>query len=282
MNEQFRISTENGVMNVTAPIDAYAAGRQAAQESRRMNAGRRIPQLSPMLIELSEQRTVWIFNVSPKEFKRYMGSTGTFTILACEQGKDYSTPLRIKGIVEEPVPKNEHSMELQMDPGQYVAEQIVGIGKMLKPADCLTRYGVFIAESNPPRKELVSAATEEFRKTCQVLVNEMNDAWALGPEKRKEVQTDEHIMAAHILEYSPKQCPWMGILPDAREDRKACPGCGTPYVVGVQKCSSGSCGFILDRPAYEASVLNGDYGQPAMEQLMARKRANEAKTTTAK
>jgi hypothetical protein len=240
-------------MNETLAISANEASRQAAAYQRRMNGGRTIPQVLPLLQKISDEKKVFIYNVGPFQYTRHMGSTGTFTIPACLEGAAVSEPIVIDGIVTEPVPVDEKTMTLMQDEGRYVAEQIIGDGKFLRPEDSLVHRGVFVSDTRPPKKAEIEAATQKLRGFMQGKVSEMNDAYAMGPNKRIEVQTNEHYIAARYLGYTEQECPWLQNTA-APATRKNCEGCGEAYVVGIMKCKS--CGYILDKEKYEKNKAN--------------------------
>lgn len=235
-------------MNETLAISATEAARQAGAFQRRMNGGRTIPVVLPLLQKISEEKKVYIYNVGPFQYTRHMGSTGTFTIPACADGASVSEPIVIDGIVTEPIPVDEKSMTLLQDEGRYVADQIIGDGKFLRPEDSLVHRGVFVSDTRPPKKADIEAAVAKLRLFLQGKVSEMNDAYAMGPNKRIEVQTNEHFIAARYLGYTEQQCPWLHNTA-APANRKDCEGCGESYVVGIMKCKS--CGYILDEEKYK-------------------------------
>jgi hypothetical protein len=240
---------------VSLPISAEQAHKEAIAYAKRMNAGRYVPPVLPMLQKLSDETKCYIFNVSPMRYTRHMGSTGTFVIEAKEEGKDYSEPLVIPGIFFEPVPKNEAAMELQQDEGRYIAQQIIGTGKHLKESDSLTKYGVFISDTNPPNKKDLAKATAMFHKYCQILVNEANAAWGLGQAKFNESRNNEWFMAAGILGFTAQQLAWLGQA-EAPQNRDKCQGCGRSYVVGTLKCE---CGYVLDLDGFKKAKAEGRY-----------------------
>lgn len=271
MNEQVRFSSSGpGQITAMAPTDFEKAQRAVTQEMRRNNGGRRIEGISALQRQVAQEKQLYIFNVGPFTIPRPQGSLGMFTVPACEEGKRYSVPLVIPGIVFEPVIKNEKVMTQQSDDGNYVADEILGVGIGHRPIDSLLNLGCFKSLTNPPSQKDVDAAKERLRAHFQRMVNEMNDAHAMGPAERMKVQTQDHVMAARYLGYTEEQCLWLSGSA-APANRANCPGCGGSYIVGVQKCANGNCGFILDRVAYEQSVMDGDYGETARESLLKRK-----------
>jgi hypothetical protein len=263
MNESVRISTNGGTLTLSAPLGIGDAEKAARTEQMRMNSGRRMPTISPLQARASDENKVYIYNVGPFQIPRYMGSNGVYTIPPCPEGKAHSEPLVIPGLVTELVINNEHSMRVQSDDGDYFADQVLGIGVGMKPKESPVHLGAFRSTLNPPGKEEVAEANRLFRDHCQRKVNEMNDAFAIGPEKVKEIKTPEHVMMARLLGLTETDCPWLkGSAAPA--NRETCGGCGKPYVVGIERCE---CGRVLDRPAFIKSVEEGMYPGITLESM---------------
>lgn len=232
----------------TLTVTAEQADREARGYLRKMNAGRIVPKLPKMLEAVSKEKKVYLFNVGPWPHERHLGSLGPFFIPACEKGKEYSAPLAIPGIVVEPYPENERKMALHQEEGQYIAEQILGVGPHLAKNNSFVKFGVFISQTEKPSKADLEKARAALRDYYQELVREANSAHAQGPKTKEETIQEKHFLAARELDYSEAECPW---LKDAQAPaaRDRCEGCGTVYTVGVIVCPT--CRFILDPEKYE-------------------------------
>ncbi|MGH9343302.1 MAG: hypothetical protein ACRD3Y_03110 [Bryobacteraceae bacterium] len=233
----------------TAPnlrITADEADRSARAFVRAQNRGRRVPELPPMLKKISDEQTVTICNVGPWAHKRALGSLGEFFIPACPKGEAYAAARPLPGIVVEPIPVDERNFELRQEEGRYVAEQIVGIGKMLAPGNSFVKYGVFIAAAKEPTKKELDAARAELRKHYQELVQEARSAYAQGPKETEATIRETHRLAARELNLADE--PWL--VTANPEARQKCPACGTMAAAEVILCPN--CKFIFDEKKYAA------------------------------
>ena len=142
-----------------------------------------IPPLPKLLDELPPVR---IFNVFNHEWQVAKGSLGTFTVPTCEEWSVCSRPLEIPAVVKEAVcirAKDPHEgqgriFEWRLYDGREVAADILGIGRFDRPADALSRYGVFVAAQQQPSGEEIEAARFELYKTCTRMVAEGNEFWS--------------------------------------------------------------------------------------------------------
>jgi len=231
-------------MPETLRISAREAAQMAAAEQRQMNNGRQIDRMPAVLEQFAETNKIYLYNVGPWSHRREMGSLGAFYIPACEDGKEYSRPLTLPGIVTEPYPVSENQMALHQEDGGYIAEQILGVGKMRRPDESLAPLGVFISTTNPPGKAEIARARAALDGYYRHLVQEADAAWAQGPKMAEEtIQPKLHFLAARRLNLTETECPWLKNAATAA-DRKNCDGCGTPYAVGIILCPQ--CRYILD------------------------------------
>jgi hypothetical protein len=225
------------------------------KQNRALNASRYIPQMDPMVREVSEANRVYIFNVGPWSHVRAMGSAGTYLIPACLPDKPYSKPLIINGIENEVYPINETECAVLPKsgrPGQLrgdgsgllFAQQLLGEGPMLDRRQSLRNFGVFISSTQVPSEEDLQAARLALAERRQALVAEANEIYLTDRNNAAKLITKEwHHKAAIDLGRTKEECPWLGdvILP---AERKKCGGCGTPYEVGIAICPV--CKNILD------------------------------------
>ena len=128
-------------------ITADQAAQNVALATRRQRTQRRLPAPAPSIAKVAEENQIYIFNVSPWRFDVMLGSWGTYHVPACEPGQPYACGTPIPGIYHEPIPVNESNFQLESIEGNYVAEQILGIGKNLSGNTSLVRLGVFKSTS---------------------------------------------------------------------------------------------------------------------------------------
>jgi len=236
-------------------VNAQEALRSAQDEQRRMNKSRFIPPMLDMVQQVSEKAKIYIFNVGPWAHQRLMGSLGSFIVRACPEGKEYSEPLVLDGIVSELYPINEGEYKRTMEDGYAIAQQILGVGPHLSPRNSFVPYGVFISRSNPPEKHEIKAAKEKLREKFLELVTEADLAYSQGPKAAEEtIRPETHFVAARALRKTEAECAWLKNA-QAPAERAECPGCGAVHKVGVMKCRE--CGFILDQKRYSEAVKAG-------------------------
>lgn len=210
------------------PISANEAFGRAAAETRNTNR-KSVPELSPMIKEMSDKQSVHIYNVGPWAHRRIMGSLGTYIIPACAPGQPYAEMSALPGVFSEPViGASVNDMELRIEPGggRYVAEQILGIGKMLAPKDSLEHVGVFIGaiegpDARPTKPEL-EQARKKLREYYLALVNQAKRAYEKGPKEAEQTISDKHRLAAAELKLEDE--PWMSYK--LSSGNKRCELCG--------------------------------------------------------
>lgn len=245
---------QQGQQQPLQPWSPAIADRVYADQ-RAMNASRHIPDTPEMFREISESRRVFIFNVGPWSHSRELGSAGTFRIPACAEGKEYSTPVVIEGVEQEPYPINEVECKMLMTEGIALANQVLGEGPFVPKSSSFRPFGVFISSSNPPKKEDVAAARQALGEKYVELVAAAADAYQMGPQAAKEtIRPEWHFVAARALRKSEAECPWLANT-QAPAARNECPGCGTVYKVGIIKC--GNCQMILDKKKFDQAVKDG-------------------------
>lgn len=223
--------------------------------TRAMNSSRYIPPTPDIYREVSEKHRLYIFNVGPWPHVREMGSAGTFRIPACPKGEQYSEPVIVNGVAEEPYPINEAECKILMTDGRAMAQQILGEGPMIARSQSFSPYGVFIAASNPPDKDELRAARQKLNEKYVELVGLAQEAFQMGPQAAREtIRPEWHFVAARALRKSEAECPWLANTQSPAE-RNECPGCGTVYKVGIIKC--GNCQMILDKKKFDQAVKDG-------------------------
>ena len=241
------------------PITADQAGRAVQQFVRGQNRSRVMPQSPPMLQQFSKDNTVHIWNVGPWDHIRELGSAGVFRIAACPEGQEFAGPLSIPGLVEEPIPVDEQHFELRQEPGggRYIAEQIIGVGMMLRKQDALTHFGVFIGEVMgfpggkipTPGKAELRKAKDELDEHYRKLIVEAREADAISPSDPRYAEMrgsigERHYQAARSLNLTDEH--WM--MAAHPQGRAKCPFCTAQIDAGAVKCPN--CKEIVDAKGY--------------------------------
>lgn len=234
-------------------IEARIAAEQAVLNGRH----RFIPQTPEIFRKASEANRVYIINVGPWAHVRELGSAGTFRIPACPEGREYSDPVVIDGVVDEPYPINEAECKMIQTSGGDLAGQIIGEGPFIPKASSFAPFGVFISPAPVPTKEQIAKANAALQQKHLDHIREANAAFMKDPTNKDGIiQAAYHVVSAHALKKSKAECPWLGesLAPAGRDN---CPSCGAVYNVGIMKCKD--CGFILDKKRYDQAVKEGRF-----------------------
>jgi hypothetical protein len=256
----------------TFPINAETARQMVSQYVRSQNHGRRIPEMPKMLESFSKENTVHIYSVGPWSHTRDLGSAGSFRVPACEADKEYAGPLSIPGIVNELIPVD-GQFELRQEPGggEYLAQQVIGVGPHLPPSNSFARYGIFIGKVRGfptgkapiPSKLELAAANADLAEYFMELVLSARSASAKGQkEKESEIRSGLHDVAARALasekfgfQLNLDNEDWIVNTTPTR--REKCVACGTMNESSVVLCAN--CKFILKSKEYEA--LKGGFAK---------------------
>jgi len=235
------------------PVTADKALQILSKWQQRQNRGRRVPQLSELEKQSNRDNAVHIYNVGPwEETTNDQGTLGTFHLIACPPNERYVRCLILDGTVSELVIDDETKFKRQGDPGRFVAEDILGLGKMRDRKRSLIHKGFFVGskvgpDAIPLEKEL-SSAKALLRAYMLGIFKDHDDAWALGPEKFSQVSSVDGIMAARYLERV--EVGWMKSSNPTHNVK--CPKCGTRSEPDVMMCPTMNCNHIFDVARYVA------------------------------
>ncbi len=231
-------------------ISAAEATAVAVQEQRVMNASRFIPETPDMYRRAAQANRLYIFNVGPWAHLRELGSAGSFRIPACPADREYSDPVVVNGVVEEPYPITEVECKQILTEGAALAGQIIGEGPFIAKASSFVPYGVFLSPTPVPSREALATANAALQRQHAKHIREADEAYMRDPANKLGVIQDAwHLVSAHALKKSPAECRWMG-QSVAPAERSNCPGCGEVYNVGILRHS---CGWFFDRAKWEAN-----------------------------
>lgn len=213
------------------PHDTPAALHAAREREAAMNGSLTYSPDQPLA---SANYEVFIFNVGALQHKVEKGSVGTYTILACEPGAEYSEPTVIPGIVHDSY-FIEQEMKTHSVKGEFMAQDIVHptIGATWSFGQNLDDLGVFWTLNNPPTPAEVAAARTKMEATYRRLLTVATSLETTG--KLDEITPLMRIAAAYFGE----DRPWNRIYKKTFE----CPGCGEPAKPGIIRHP---CGFIFD------------------------------------
>lgn len=244
------------------------AARQAA-----LNRAKRPAYIPKAVIAESDRKKLYIFNVGPKRHEGNGASYGAMMIPAClpvdaevpkgYKGKpgEYSEPLVIPGLPHEYYNKEGNTLDVQFhgdgemeEPGYDFACQIIGgftdhrgqfNGKMLAQRNSLQKFGVGISRVWPPSREDIELARKKMLAEYAVMVNEANEAHALGKFSSLGA-TDDYFIAARALGKTAKDCRWMEFSAEAAPRKtKNCPECAEEIMAEARRCRF--CGSVFSK-----------------------------------
>lgn len=107
-----------------------------------------IPPVPDELLDFAKANPVYIFNVSPETFHVEHPLVGRLTIKACEDGKPYSEPTIIPGLLPYGVRVEMQTADLRHESGRQFAVDIIGVGAFKDRRYSLMRRGIFIAAND--------------------------------------------------------------------------------------------------------------------------------------
>ena len=177
---------------------------------------------------------IYIFNVGPLQHRVEKGSAGTYIVLACETGEEFSEPTVLPRLVGDSyVVENE--MKTHYVSGEFMAQDIVHptIGANWSFGQNLDDLGVFWTKNKKPLPAELHAARGKMEVTFRKLL-----AMATTIETNGNLNDITPLMRIAATYYGEDR-PWNRVYRKLAE----CPGCGEPVKAGIIKHA---CGFIFD------------------------------------
>lgn len=210
----------------------------------------RILPMKLQVIENLKSEKIHVFNVGPWGQTVNTGSTGTFNIPACPEGKPYVEMLVQSGktgqweapiaiIMEEYVIKSEDEMASLTEDGWNFAQQMLGLGRGQHPARRLTRFGIFASRNAEPTKQELADAHLALEAECREIVKWAGDTYSTDRKLfARAVRPEVHFVAAKVLgRDNPVDSPWM--LDANPVGRVKCKMCGRNCDPDVATCEAG-------------------------------------------
>ena len=225
-----------------ARISAQEAHRIIADEQRQLNNGRTLPPTLERIRLLMRDETFSICNVGPWSYRPERAALSIF-IPGYDPAKDAE---KLGYAKSEPMPTGRREAKILdekeftwfEDDGRMVARDLIGVGFGLHPMNSLVQYGVFVPEGKDPTKEEIQTARLALAKYYDRLIEEARDAYDKGPEERKAVICDRHLLAARVRGLDEK---W--VHHQHTQESVQCKMCGSFNPAGIAKCK---CGAIID------------------------------------
>lgn len=234
-------------MAVTAEEAAVAIRQEKQAGSRRLGFNMHLPPTLARVRRLQAEEVVFICNVGPWARLIESATLKSFLVGAYDPAKD---PRKLGYVKSNPIPgifrhayiASEDSFGYFEDDGKQIAQEAIGIGFGLHPMNSIVREGFFVPENDDPTPDEVMKARGALSNYIDELIGEARDAYDKGPEERKAVIGDRHLLAARTRGIDEK---W--VHHQHTQESIRCSMCGKYNPAGVAKCQ---CGSILDVELY--------------------------------
>lgn len=218
------------------------------------------------ITRIAESNLIYIYNVSPYSYTIQHPLIGRLTIPACPEGKKYSEPAILKGLIPYGVREQMTSAELRHQSGRELAVDLLGIGPFKQPANSMLNWGVFIAADDTfdsaksadiktapntylslpawvkngklgkvPTEKEIRKANELFEKTDFSLIAEADGFANQGPQALINISSRHR----EALRRRGQQRPWDAPLQTMID----CPGCQAKIAPGSVVHT---CGAVLN------------------------------------
>lgn len=209
-------------------------------------------------------KPVYIYNIyNRKHLVHGMPGRGTYLIPACPEGKPYSEPCVIPGIVADEFDLADGQGNMATNPleGLKVARDIVGITSAQPELGVMDpnreNWGVFIAEGEKPTDKELERAKKKLVAFMTIILNEGDKA---ARDTRAGVKENPIVQIHYDAAVYLKQKRDWNATPEQRQD---CPGCGENIKPNIAKCPH--CGAILDKIKAIELGLIPDVTEPKKE-----------------
>ena len=234
-------------MPVTAQEAAEALRTEKQAGSQRLGYHMHLPPTLARVRRLMREENVFICNVGPWPRLIESATLKSFFVPAYDPKQDteklrYVKSAPIPGIFRHAYIANEDSFGYYEDDGKQIALEAIGIGFGLHPMNSIVREGFFVPERDEPTSQERGAARAALSDYIDSLIEEARDAYDKGPEERKAVIGDRHLLAARLRGIDER---W--VHHQHTQESVRCSMCGKYNPAGVAKCQ---CGSILDVELY--------------------------------
>jgi hypothetical protein len=207
------------------PVGAVDQDIKTALEQYQKRSQFRAPDIPDFVQEMAKQKQHYIYNVGPFAWPVSHGTTGSFTIPACDEGKPYSKPLILDGIVFETYIVAEGTLASYQWDGKKIALETLGVGQRRSPVQSLIAWGCFLAEGEKPTSAELKAANDALDQKASDLVSEARLAWQQNQATAWQTITKAHRYGATRLKLSASDDKWLGEYSPTKEVQ-----CGACFV----------------------------------------------------
>jgi hypothetical protein len=221
-------------------------------------------------VKLAPSYRIFIFNLSPLEWKIEKGSAGTFIIKGCDPGEPYSEPLILPSVVQDSY-FIENEMKTHSVSGEFMAQDIIRptIGANWSFGQNLDDLGVFWTKNATPTEKEMGVARTKMEATFRKLLSIATSIETSG--RLDDITPLMRISASYFGE----DRPWNRVYRKLSD----CPGCGEPVKAGIIKHH---CGFVFDPDrALLATMITPEQHKTIMDQLKKKDTADTRKPARA-
>ena len=232
-------------------VSAAEAAQIIRNEQRSMNAAILPPTLA-RIQRLMQEETFPICNVGPWEYRQERGCIQVYIPKYDPKHdphkKGYAESAPFPVIRREAVNKSMEPNDYTYieDDGRAVANDLIGVGFGMHPANSLLPYGVFVPQGPEPTGEELHAARKRLSEYADRLVQEARDAWDKGREEWGKTRSDRHLWAGRVKGIQEK---W--VTDDHVEESARCSFCGKFNPPDIAACS---CGNPINEEAYKRGM----------------------------
>jgi hypothetical protein len=199
---------------------------------------------------------IYIFNLLAIPWVVPKGSSGTFTIPACDPGEPYSKPMILPSVVMDSY-FIESELKTHSVSGEFMAQDIIHptIGGNWSFGQNLDDLGCFWTRNEVPTEKELAAARLKMENTGRKLLTMATTIETSG--KLDDISPLMRIFASYFGE----DRSWNRIYKKLAD----CPGCGEPVKPNIIKHH---CGFVFDPDrALLATMITPEQHRSIMEQL---------------
>lgn len=219
----------------------------------------RIAAIPKNMQKFAADNPIYLYNVTPYEYRYQHPMVGILTINKCEDGEDHSKPTIIPGVIYQGVRLEMKGVEMRPEDGKAFVLDILQLGYGMRAQESPVHRGIFVASGDtfdyqkphdwvesgtafkkPTKKELADA-NARFFEWDQSLIAQGDKHWGEGPTgvdgTRGHANISDQMRDAAKRRNQAR--PWCLKI----EQMANCPGCQESIKPGIVVHN---CGAVLD------------------------------------